>query len=673
MDGVEEKHQTALEYLAMGFSVIPVRPGGKEPLVPWATYQDRYPTAEDIDTWMELWPQCNLGIITGKISGISVIDVDGEKGRDSIKGIVLPPTRVVKTPRGYHYYYQYSEAMRTVAGQLDGVDIRSDGGFVVAPPSSVNDLSYHVVRDNDIASFDPPKELIERRGAVTVEVEQRDDLPSMPRWIAQALQNGAPDGERNQTATKLVGYLHNRGIAPDIISGILRDFAARCSPPMDATELDRTIESVTRYQTRAVETIISETARMEEVGDEIRFLWDSVGVKITVFRFKTTSDEIKAKTRIEVHQPGVPSIDNRMTLNWSSGQTRNGLAKSLASRVDIDWSSILDQVHNSLWDRQGELEEVTYIKDHIGKRDNKYLLHPLIMDKLPTIIYGDGGVGKSLVALSLMIALETGENLAELTPRAVKRGLYLDYESGPETHGERLMLLAKSMGLDPEYLYCRHVRASAPLIDLVPQLKRIIDTEDIDFIVVDSAVPASGGDAMKHDGPELLYRGLFELDVSSLIIAHVTKDHARGKGESGIYGSAFWNNFSRNSWEVKQEREAGSAGIELGFYNTKNNYDRLQLPFGFRVNFGEDTIDIDPFALSESDTLSRGLPLKMRIINTIDESPEGRMSVAEVASELDMNDDKQIRTRLTEMVKTGQVVLMQINGVNLYGKRSHIE
>ena len=63
----------------------------------------------------------------------------------------------------------------------------------------------------------------------------------------------------------------------------------------------------------------------------------------------------------------------------------------------------------------------------------------------------------------------------------------------------------------------------------------------------------------------------------------------------------------------------------------------------------------------------------MRIINTIDESPEGRMSVAEVASELDMTDEKQIRTRLTEMLKTGQVVLMQINGVNYYGKRSHIE
>ena len=147
MDGVEEKHQLALEYLAMGFSVIPVKPGSKEPLVPWATYQERYPTSEELDTWIEAWPQCNLGIITGKISGISVIDVDGEKGRDSIRGIVLPPTRVVKTPRGYHYYYQYNEDMRTVAGQLDGVDIRSDGGFVVAPPSSVNDLPYHVVRD----------------------------------------------------------------------------------------------------------------------------------------------------------------------------------------------------------------------------------------------------------------------------------------------------------------------------------------------------------------------------------------------------------------------------------------------------------------------------------------------------------------------------------------------
>ena len=115
------------KYFDMGLSVMPVR--GKMPLLAWKKWQTLRATPEQVEAW-EAGPH-NVGIITGHVSGILVVDVDGETDLE------FPETWTVKTAKGYHYYFNLPEGMdlRNRARAFPNVDIRAEGGYVVAPPS----------------------------------------------------------------------------------------------------------------------------------------------------------------------------------------------------------------------------------------------------------------------------------------------------------------------------------------------------------------------------------------------------------------------------------------------------------------------------------------------------------------------------------------------------------
>jgi hypothetical protein len=93
-------------------------------------------------TWWMRWPEANVGIRTGAVSGLGVIDLDpGKGGATSFTALSrdlgpLPPTREVETgSQGRHVYLQYREGVTSRAGVRPGIDLRGDGGYVVAPPS----------------------------------------------------------------------------------------------------------------------------------------------------------------------------------------------------------------------------------------------------------------------------------------------------------------------------------------------------------------------------------------------------------------------------------------------------------------------------------------------------------------------------------------------------------
>ena len=149
----------ALEYLQKGWSVIPV---GKDkiPLIEWKEFQTRLVATEEVQAWWKQWPEANVGIVTGKISGITVVDV--EKG-GSTEG--LPATYIVKTGNGGWHFYCKEAGIRNGARVRELTDIRGEGGYVVAPPS-VTDYekdgvkkggAYELVVDSDLAEF--PKAL----------------------------------------------------------------------------------------------------------------------------------------------------------------------------------------------------------------------------------------------------------------------------------------------------------------------------------------------------------------------------------------------------------------------------------------------------------------------------------------------------------------------------------
>jgi hypothetical protein len=148
--------EAALRYLAVAWSVIPVHGVvdghctcgrvkctniGKHPaLGSWKEYQERLATKAEILRWFATHPERNIGIVTGKISNIVVLDIDGDQGREALAeaGHLIPDTVHARTGGGGdHYFFRYPEGgLGNSAGAIaPKVDVRGDGGFVVVAPS----------------------------------------------------------------------------------------------------------------------------------------------------------------------------------------------------------------------------------------------------------------------------------------------------------------------------------------------------------------------------------------------------------------------------------------------------------------------------------------------------------------------------------------------------------
>ena len=231
-------------YITLGWVVGPLRPGGKE----WIETGAKNFATNDMEKAIALfdkYPRCNTAILTGRVSGIVVIDIDAPgpshatDGMASLKerGFTLPDTGpIVQTPTGgRHYYFKYPEGkvISSTSGILPGVDIRADNVHVVAPPSTTPDGEYLW-----ISSY-------------------TNDLPDLPEWVfacrpaAKKAKNYAtidsdiPQGKRNETL-----YLHGVALReadtkPTQALKTLYEVNRKwCKPPLPDSEVENIFDSV---------------------------------------------------------------------------------------------------------------------------------------------------------------------------------------------------------------------------------------------------------------------------------------------------------------------------------------------------------------------------------------------------------------------------------------------
>ena len=149
------KHNTnniydyARYYVKHGLSVIPLKPRSKEPLVAWKQYQERLPSPNELEEWFK-GRRANIAVVTGRVSGnLVVLDFDS---KDSFKAFVeklksasellridINNTWIVETGKGYHVYLRLPRedlVPSTKVRLVEGVDLKAEGGYVVAPPST---------------------------------------------------------------------------------------------------------------------------------------------------------------------------------------------------------------------------------------------------------------------------------------------------------------------------------------------------------------------------------------------------------------------------------------------------------------------------------------------------------------------------------------------------------
>jgi len=142
-------------------SIIPIN-HDKKPFFKWYAYQNKKATAEEIRQWWHKWPNAMIGIVTGQISNLFVVDCDTQEGFDSIQKLLPDSLEIpmARTPRGgWHFFFEYpaDSKLTCKAGILPGVDIRGKGGYIVAAPSkNGNGKAYQWFDGLSLAEVTPP-------------------------------------------------------------------------------------------------------------------------------------------------------------------------------------------------------------------------------------------------------------------------------------------------------------------------------------------------------------------------------------------------------------------------------------------------------------------------------------------------------------------------------------
>lgn len=246
----------ARAYAARGWSPIPIEPRGKRPLVPWLPFQSRIADGDEIAAWFARWPDANVGIVTGRVSGVIVVDVDPQhRGDHSLRELereygALPPTvEAITGGGGRHLYFAPTDsALHNRVGIRPGIDLRGEGGCVVAPPSihpSGRRYAWLAGRAPEAlapAALPPWFAALARGGA-----------PSghpLAHW-RKLVREGVDEGERNNTLASLTGHLLWRGVDPEVALELLLAWnRMRCRPPLPDDEVARVVASITRLHER---------------------------------------------------------------------------------------------------------------------------------------------------------------------------------------------------------------------------------------------------------------------------------------------------------------------------------------------------------------------------------------------------------------------------------------
>lgn len=264
-DGAPERLAAALSYLQMGWCVFPLHgvsnpPGctcrrsacdraGKHPRTARG-FLDATTDPAVVLRWSECWPDSNLGIATGDVSGFWALDIDPRHGGDgSLDELVsrhgpLPETLTQLTGGGgRHLLFAIpgGDDIRNMTGILPGIDVRGTGGYIVGAPSrhaSGRQYAWEIGLGPEDTSAAPP-----------------------PAWLLAVLRRAptsAPHadagnaliavGQRNDALFRWACWLRGRGLEEHTIRGCLGIINSdRCAVPLSADEVAVIAGSTRRY------------------------------------------------------------------------------------------------------------------------------------------------------------------------------------------------------------------------------------------------------------------------------------------------------------------------------------------------------------------------------------------------------------------------------------------
>ncbi len=261
----------AMAYHAGGYTVIPVN-GEKRPLCDWGHWRTQ--RQSDVEVATLPWDEAHgVAVLTWPAGDLLVVDFDGPHAEAAWRttGITLPETSTNRT-RGGGTHFIYAVPQGTPhPGQGNGADVRRKVRLVKAAcdckapdgapkPCGVDLLlnGYFIVpptpgyREDPDHPFDPAARTVIPQAvlALAKQSEPRSTAhgtrAEAPSWFSEALR-GVPRGVRDDTCTRLAGYLIGAGLNPAATETLLLEsFARNCQPPLDAATVRKCVQSIHR-------------------------------------------------------------------------------------------------------------------------------------------------------------------------------------------------------------------------------------------------------------------------------------------------------------------------------------------------------------------------------------------------------------------------------------------
>ena len=251
-----ELHEKAIEYAKLGLAVFPLIPRDKRPLTTNG-FKDATTDINKINEWWSIHPDANIGIATGEVSnGLVVIDMDVDEEEDTNgyhsfnkwvdeNYLILPDSWQSITGRGgYHLMYKSTFPVNSRIGWLDGVDIRANGGYIVAPPSiHPNGNRYEWEQDPTeyelITSEDTDVEFVLNSIIASNKADHNEPL-KVPDVI--------PKGHRDEMMFKLACKYQAMGMSDAEMEAALKVAnETRCQPPLSDREIQKKIAQAQKY------------------------------------------------------------------------------------------------------------------------------------------------------------------------------------------------------------------------------------------------------------------------------------------------------------------------------------------------------------------------------------------------------------------------------------------
>lgn len=252
---MNELKEAALRYAAAGIAVFPVIEKDKKPLTANG-FKDATTNIDKINEWWSVHPNANVGIATGDMSGGLVaidMDIDKDKGKDGYHAflkwcdenfLVLPDSWLSITGRGgYHLIYKSLFPVPSKIGWLEDVDIRANGGYIVAPPSiHPNGTRYEWEQDpanyDLVTTDDIDVEFV--MNSVLADTKSNTEPLKVPEEI--------PEGHRDEMMFKLACKYQAMGMSDSEMEAALKVAnQERCKPPLTDKEIKQKLKQAQKY------------------------------------------------------------------------------------------------------------------------------------------------------------------------------------------------------------------------------------------------------------------------------------------------------------------------------------------------------------------------------------------------------------------------------------------